>query len=225
MFAHSSPAQTADALYAGRANLESARRAADLWSAELARDPRAFDAAWKLARACYWLGGQAPASQRRSFLERGTHAGLQAAEIAPNRPEGHFWAAANMGAVAESFGLRAGLRYRKPIKQELETARRLDPSFMKGSPDRALGRWYHKVPAVLGGSDQRAEEHLRASLQYDPDSTITHFFLADLFLDEGRTADARAELQRVLDAPLSADWTPEDRSYKEKARGLLARIR
>src|SRR5919201_6731609 len=50
-------AQSADALYAGRADLESARRAAEIWRAELARDPRAFEAAWKLARASYWIGG------------------------------------------------------------------------------------------------------------------------------------------------------------------------
>src|SRR6185503_12431797 len=41
----------ADRLYAERANLASARRAADLWSAALAADPRDFDAAWKLAKA------------------------------------------------------------------------------------------------------------------------------------------------------------------------------
>src|SRR5216117_3939774 len=53
-------AQDTDALYADRANLTSARRAADSWRAELARNPRAFDAAWKLARADYWLGGHVP---------------------------------------------------------------------------------------------------------------------------------------------------------------------
>src|SRR6266566_9672073 len=50
-------AQNADALYADREHLANARRAADLWVAELARDGRNFDAAWKLARVCYWLGG------------------------------------------------------------------------------------------------------------------------------------------------------------------------
>src|SRR6185295_293549 len=48
-------AQSADALYADRTQLASARRAADMWAAALAADPRDFDAAWKLARADYWL--------------------------------------------------------------------------------------------------------------------------------------------------------------------------
>src|ERR1043165_6689799 len=48
-------AQLPDALYADRENLASARQAAAAWSAELARDPSAFDVAWKLSRADYWL--------------------------------------------------------------------------------------------------------------------------------------------------------------------------
>jgi len=151
-------------------------------------------------------------------------AARQAMAAAPERPEGHFWLAANMGTLAESFGLRAGLKYRKPIKEELETVLRIDPGFMQGSADRALGRWYDKVPRLFGGSAEKAEEHLRTSLKFDPQSTITHYFLAELYVDEGRKNDARAELQKVLDAPLSADYAPEDRNYKEKARQLLGKL-
>jgi tetratricopeptide (TPR) repeat protein len=218
-------AQDVDALYRDRANPASARRAVDMLAAETARDRNAFDPAWKLARICYWLGNHAPEPERRGFLERGIAAAQQAAAAGPNRPEGHFWLAANMGALAESFGIRQGLRYRKPIKQELETVLRLDPAFMRGSADRALGRWYDKVPRLFGGSTAQAEAHLKASLGYDPESTITHYFLAELYLDMDRRADARAELQRVIDAPLSADFVPEDQSYKEKARALLASLK
>jgi hypothetical protein len=50
---------------------------------------------------------------------------------------------------------------------------------------------------------------------------VSHFFLAELLIDEGRNNDARQELQAVIDAPFSAQWAPEDREYKEKARALL----
>jgi tetratricopeptide (TPR) repeat protein len=214
-------AQEPDRLYADRANLASARRAAELWAAELARHPAAFDAAWKLARADYWLGGHASESERRGFLERGIESGRQAVALQPNRPEGHFWIAANMGALAESFGIRAGLKYRKPVKDELETVLRLDPAFMRGSADRALGRWYFEVPRLFGGSNTKAEAHLRASLKYDDQSTVSHFFLAELLLDEGRKDEARAELQQVLVAAVDPEWAPEDNDYKARARALL----
>ena len=126
-----------------------------------------------------------------------------------------------MGALAESFGLRQGIKYRKPIKEALETVLRIDPAFMQGSADRALGRWYFKVPGLFGGSNKLAEQHLRKSLTYNPNSTASHFFLAELLLDDGRKSEGRAELQNVLDAPLDPEWTPEDQEFKEKARRLL----
>jgi len=217
--------QTPDELYADRANLASARRAADAWSAEIKEQPSSFDAAWKLARADYWLGNHAPESERRSFLESGMDAARKAVALKPDRPEGHFWIAANMGALAESFGLRQGLKYRKPIREELEKALAIDPAFMQGSADRALGRWYYKVPGLFGGDDKQAEGHLRASLKYNDQSTITHFFLAELLIDSGRKAEAQTELQKVIDAPLDPQWTPEDLDYKAKAKALLAKLK
>ena len=218
-------AQSADQLYADRATLASARRAAGIWSDALGADPRNFEAAWKLARADYWLGGHAPEPERRGFLEQGIEAGRKAAAAQPSRPEGHFWMAANMGALAESFGARQGLKYRKPIKEALETVLRLDPAFQDGSADRALGRWYYKVPRLFGGNKTLAEAHLRKSLTYNPDSTASHFFLAELLLDDDRTPEARAELQAVINAPPNRDWAPEDADFKEKARRALRDMR
>jgi hypothetical protein len=125
-------AQNADVLYADRANLASSRRAAEMWTEALKSDPSNFETAWKLARADHWLGGHAAERERRTFLEQGVAAGQKAAALEPKRPEGYFWAAANMGAIAESFGLRAGLKYRRPIKDGFETVLRLDPGFQGG---------------------------------------------------------------------------------------------
>jgi hypothetical protein len=95
-----------DALYASRDDLAKARQAATIWADRLERDPKDFVSAWKLARARYWLGGHAAEADRKQLLEAGIAAGRSAVAVEPNRPEGHFWIAANMGALAESFGLR-----------------------------------------------------------------------------------------------------------------------
>jgi len=207
-----------DALYAKREDLASARRAEAIWADRLHRDPKDFESAWKLARAVYWLGGHAPDAERKALLESGIAAARTAVALAPNRPEGHFWIAANMGALAESFGMRQGLKYRGAIKDELLIVLKLDPAFQQGSADRALGRWYARVPGLFGGSTAKAEEHLRRSLGFGPQSTASHFFLAEALFDDHRPAEARAELQKVLDAPLDPDWAPEDRELKEKTK-------
>ena len=214
-----------DKLYADREQLSSARQAADIWEGRLTANQKDFESAWKLARAAYWLGGHVPADEQRQQFERGIKAATSAAELDPKRPEGHFWLAADMGAMAEGFGLRNGIRYRSPIRQELETVLKLDPSYQQGSADRALGRWYFRVPRLFGGSKDKAIEHLKQSLTHAPQSTATHFFLAETYLDMDKKDDARREAQIVLDAPLHPDWTPEDREFKQKAKELLQRIK
>jgi len=210
-----------DALYRERGDIGKAQQAADIWSGRLASHPRDFESAWKLARADYWIGTQGPVAARRPALERGTDAGRTASTIEPSRPEGFFWMAANMGALAESYGLRQGIKYRGAIKDALEKVLMIDPGFQKGSADRALGRWYFKVPGLFGGSKTKSVEHLQKSLTYDPNSTASHYFLAETLLDMNRKDEARAELQKVIDGPIDPDWAPEDRDFKEKARRLL----
>ena len=214
-----------DALYKLRENMASAQQAERIWSDRFAKNPKDFESAWKLARARYWLGGHADEKSRKTYLENGIAAGRAAAALEANKPEGHFWIAANMGALAESFGLRQGIKYRGEIKDELETVLRLDPAFLQGSADRALGRWYFKVPGLFGGSNKKSEEHLRKALTYNPQSTVTLFFLAETLLDEGKKDEGRATLQKVLDAPLDPDWAPEDKEFKQKAQTLVAKPR
>ena len=93
----------------------------------------------------------------------------------------------------------------------------IDPAWQQGSADRALGWWYHRVPRLFGGSESRAETHLRQALTYNDASTATLYFLAEVLLERSKGIEARALLQRVIDAPLDPDWTPEDRDFKKKA--------
>ncbi len=136
-----------------------------------------------------------------------------------------MWLAASMGALAESFGLRQGLKYRGEIKNELLTVLRLDPAYEQGSADRALGRWYYKVPGVFGGSDQKSEEHLRRALTYNPNSTASLYFLAETLIALKRKAEARQTLEGVLAAPIDPNWAAEDRDFKDKAKKLIETLK
>lgn len=211
-----------DRLYDNREHLASVAAAADAWAARLARDANDYDSAWKLARAAYWLGSHVPDEDRRTQYERGLGAGERAVALRPDRPEGRFWLAATMGAMAESFGLRAGLRYRGAIKRELEAVLAIDAAYLDGAADRALGRWYFRVPRLFGGNRQRAIAHLQRSLTYDALNAASNFFLAEIYLDAARGDDARRHLELVLKAPEDREWGPEVREFKQKARSLLA---
>jgi tetratricopeptide (TPR) repeat protein len=214
-----------DRLYQGREDPANALAAAMSWERRLAARPGDYEPAWKLARACYWLGGHVAPADRRAQLERGIKAARRAVTADPREPEGHFWLAANMGTLAEQAGIRAGLRYRGEIKRELETVLALEPSFQRGSADRALGRWYLKVPRLFGGSHEKSLEHLRRSLTYDPDSAASLSFLADTLLEMDRREDARQTLQKVLTVRLDPEWAPETREFQRQAAATLERLR
>jgi tetratricopeptide (TPR) repeat protein len=212
-----------DALYKARADSVSARQAADIWEARLKANPRDFESAWKVARATYWIGPHEEKETGRKTLERGVAAGKQAVAISSDRPEGHFWTAANMGALAESYGLREGLKYRGAIKDALERVVQIEPAFQQGAAYSALGRWYHMVPGLFGGSEAKSEEYLRKALTYGPDSVLTHFYLAETLFERNKDAEAIAELKKTVAATRNPAFDPEDREFQTKAAAELAR--
>lgn len=214
---------TPDELYRHRDDPASASRAADAWARDA--DVR-FESAWKLSRVSYWIGTRqtGTSSARRAALKRGVAAGESAIRLDPSQPEGHFWAAANMGALAEASGLFQGLKYRGRVRRELERVLAIDPLWQEDSADAALGRWFFVVPRLAGGSRAQAESHLRRALEHFPDSKTALSFLADVLAADGRRDEARALLQRVLDSPIDPDWEPEDRELQQKAAARLQQL-
>jgi Tfp pilus assembly protein PilF len=77
----------------------------------------------------------------------------------------------------------------------------------------------------MGGDRRQAEEHFKTALRLDPRRTGARVELAQLYVDMGRYAEARQELEAVL-----AEKTPTDRprwTLKEapRARKMLEAIR
>lgn len=225
--AQNPPADDPDALYRDRERPASAVAAERIWAVRLAANARDFESAWKLARARYWLGTNGPGTleAKKAILERGIEAGRAAVAADGSKAEGHFWVAACMGALAEAHGLRQGIKYRGQIRDALETARRLNAPYLDGSPDRALGRWYYKVPRLFGGDLKKSEQYLRAALAYKSDSVISLLFLAETLIELDRTAEAKRTLEAAIAAPNAPDWVPEDTRFKAQAQRLLTTLR
>jgi tetratricopeptide (TPR) repeat protein len=213
------------ALYSQREDLTMARRAADLWAGALKQNPKSYESAWKLSMARYWLGNHVPESERKKQYEMGIEAARIAIGLEPNKVEGHFWMSANTGMMAESFGIINGLKYRKPVRDEAEKAVKIDAAYRQGSAYRILGRWYFKVPGLFGGNKDKSLEYLQKALAFNPNSTISNYFLGETLLDMGKKAEAKTALQKVLDAPLDPEYGPEDKDWKAAAKKLLPTIR
>ena len=117
--------------------------------------------------------------------------------------------------------MRQGLTYRAAIRESLETVLTIDPAYQHGSADRALGRWYFKVPGLFGGDNQKSEAHLRKALSYNENSVITRLFLAETLEDMGQRDAAIEQLRAAIAAPIDPEWAPEDTRFKQQAQALL----
>jgi tetratricopeptide (TPR) repeat protein len=154
--------------------------------------------------------------------ERGREVGRRAVELAPRNPEARVWLGINTGRWGLTKGLMRSLFLLPSVREEVEAALALDPVNLQALV--LSGNVFLEVPALFGGDRAKAEEQFRRALQIDPHFTVARVDLARALIAGGRYADARRELQRVLDERTPsrlADWTVKDRP---RALELLASI-
>jgi tetratricopeptide (TPR) repeat protein len=192
---------------------------------EAARNDPSVDNLVALAHVCF-LWGDVRATTSAAKLEayeQGREAAKRAVELAPRNVLAHFWYGTNTGRWGQTRGVVSSLFLLPAVKQEIETVLALDPSF---PPAYALaGNVYYEVPAVFGGDLDRAERMFRQGLALAPRFTAMRVGLAKTLIKKGRLAEARQQLQTVLDETSPdnpADWTMKD---SPRARALLASIR
>jgi len=129
-----------------------------------------------------------------------------------------------MRIVSRTVWLSGAVLFILPtVKQEINTILALDPEL---PPAYSLaGNVYSEVPGPLGGDVETAERMFRKGLELDPRFTSLRVGLAKVLIKQGRLAEARQEIQHILDEkhPESpADWTMKDTT---RARALLDTLR
>lgn len=223
--AHSQDSKTliaqADALFAQRADLEKCRQAIDTYDKVLSADPNNYEALWKLARACYWLGLNSPDDQKAAIFEKGVNAGKKAVEVNGKDPAGHYWLGVSYGKYGEAKGILKSLSLVDPTKEEMQKVIELDPNYEGGGAYRVLGRLYFKLPGLFGGSNKKAVENLQTSIKIAPERLISHVFLAEVYLDTDKKDLAHKELEFVMNSPGKKGYEPEAALEKRQAKELL----
>ncbi|HXH11527.1 MAG TPA: tetratricopeptide repeat protein [Alphaproteobacteria bacterium] len=176
-----------------------------------------------LARVSF-LWGDIRAISREDKLAayaRGRQVAKRVVELEPRNVEGRFWYATNTARWGQIKGIVRSLFLLPTVQEEIRILLRLDPQF---TPTYALaGNVYYEVPAWLGGDVKKAEEMFRKGLELDPHFTHMRLGLGKTLLKQGRVAEARQELQAVLEEPRPsnlADWTLKD--VKEARQWLEA---
>jgi tetratricopeptide (TPR) repeat protein len=201
-------------------------RARDLLEAHVARGGAAdLPTLLALARAWFLFGEKRAKTEddKVAAYARARDYAKRATELAPKDGDAHLWYAITLGSWSQAKGLLGSALALRDLRREVDTVLRLDPNnieahIMAGSIAREL-------PKVLGGDSKEAEEHFKTAHRLDPKLTGVRIELAQLYINLGRHAEARQQLQAVL-----AERAPTDRprwTLKEvpRARQMLESIR
>ncbi|MFQ5862441.1 MAG: tetratricopeptide repeat protein [Candidatus Brocadiales bacterium] len=215
-----------DALYDGREDINLVQQIVTNCERLLAGNSRDYELLWRCSRAYFHLGREAQSKEEKlKFYNEAVEIGKRAVEIKNDRPEGHFWLGISIGAVGETSGILKSLGSAKGVKKEMKQVIAVDDSYEEGGAYRIMGRIDHKVPWLFGGRKSRSHEYYQKALAIAPDNTYTHLFLAELLIDEGKTEEARKELEFVLGVSNNPKWAYDIRVNQAKARRLLEEIK
>jgi tetratricopeptide (TPR) repeat protein len=161
--------------------------------------------------------------EKLAGYERGRDIARRAIELAPRNPEAHLWYAANLGRWAIARGKLRAAFLLGTMAEEIQTILTIDPNHVAGLSLAAS--FYLETPGLLGGDLDKAATYARKALVLDPHFTRARVELARVLIEQQRYAEARRELQQVVDEPRPsyvADWVVR---HRPRARRLLDQIR
>ncbi len=133
--------------------------------------PGQIEVAAGLARACFELSELSNDNERKATLaQEGINAARFVSQMDPQRAEGFFFLALNLGELARTKSVGALSLLRQMEKALLEAAK-LKPHLDHAGPDRSLGLLYFDAPSwpVSIGSKRKAREHLERAVNLEPD--------------------------------------------------------
>lgn len=205
-----------------------------IYTSELRKNPGNAGIYWKLARLQISIG--------ESISSENANAGMphyrKAAEYARSsinldstNAKGHTWLAASLGMMADRIGTKEKLKRAKEIKQELDTALRLNPNdetalSMLGSYYREAAQigWFKRMVAntfigdVPKGNYELAEKAFRKAIALDPEIIRNYHELALICIENHNKEEAVRLMKIALDKPVLIE---SDKKRIEEMRSLL----
>jgi tetratricopeptide (TPR) repeat protein len=190
--------------------------------------PQDYEVLWRLARLYFWLSDDPSISddQKSRIGKRGWELGERAVKADPKRVEGQYYAAVTMGNYALGLGVLKALRQgiEGKFKERLSRAEKADPDYSDGAIPTAWGRFYFKLPWPKYDAD-KSERYLLQALKKSPQNIRARLYLADLYVKEDHSREARAQLEKVVAHQPGSYDAPEERRTLQMARAQLARMK
>jgi tetratricopeptide (TPR) repeat protein len=194
---------------------ESVRRAIALYEEAAKLEPNSVEIQLKLADAALTAAAWASEDKLR-WYQLGKTAAERAVALEPNDAEALFLLAANRGQIASLQKDLGGLFVPQELERLLSRALAANPGHPRAL--HMMGVLLERTPAplrlFLKGSASDAEKYLAAAVDADPNFSEARLDLAKYYASRRQTAQARAQLQAVVQ--MKAPTRP--RAWREKHR-------
>lgn len=211
----------ADGLFRQRADIARLRDAVNTLAKLRNPDQRNFDVEWKFAKYSYFLGQQATdQKESEKSFEKGRDAGKLASSIDPNKPDGYFWYAANLGELSRLNPVTIGIKSVNDIKGAMNKVLELKPDYQNSSAYDALAQ-VELETKLIGGSNQKAVEYLEKALQTEKGNADIRLHLAEAYLAVKKDKEARNQLEKVVQMTPDPEYVLEHKEAVEKAKKML----
>ena len=223
------PGEKAEMLWREREDPGKTADAIAAYEELLGENPDDYKVLLRLSRLHYWAGQILEGTDEEDALDhygKGIEYGKKASEVAPDRPGGFFFEAANLARRNNLKGTLTNLWGISRVRSLNEKTASIDPSYFYNGTDRFFCAFYTKLPSLLGGSVTKAIEFGMRAVEAYPDYAGNRYYLAEAYVKDGKNDLARKELEAVLSLPDDAfpDAVPEQRMEKKRAGELLQRI-
>ena len=179
----------------------------------------------RLARAGFFLGDLTEGAQRRLYYEQGRQYAETLVQEFPDRVEGHYWLGLNLAGLADVNRMQ-GMRLLPKIMAALERAAAINPAYDQAGAYRVLGRIYYEAPGrpFSVGDIGKSVQLLQRASQLAPANSTNYLYLGEALLKAGRSAQAKAELAKVLTATDNADGPRGLEADRRRAQEILAQL-
>jgi tetratricopeptide (TPR) repeat protein len=211
-----------DDLFRKREALENLRKAV-LLAGQL-RDPdgRNYEVEWKFAKYSFFLGRHATdEAERQKAFESGKNAASIAIRLHPEKPDGHFWFAANLGELAKMSPISVGIRSVDDIREAANAVIAIDPGYQAGSAYDILAQ-IELGTRLTGGKPEKAIGFLEKAVAIEASNSNNRIDLARAYLAVDRYAEARQQLEYVIKMEPDPEYLPEHADAVEQAKTMLA---
>ena len=211
----------ADALFAEREDVSKLREAVQTVSKIRDANKRNYEVEWKFSKYNYFLSKQIESEEEaEKILKEGLTAGIIASRIEPEKPDGHFWYGANLGEQAKRSPVTVGLKSVNDIRETMNKVIAIDPMYQGASAFDALAQ-VELSTGIIGGKPEKAVEYLEKALELGADNTYIRLHLAEAYLAIGKKAEAKKQLDYLLQMKPQPEYVVEYKETTEAAKKIL----